>query len=77
VSAIQKQAEKLSTKLSLPAILTNRPKRLPRFFCKLHPLVSTTTSVEVALKMALGYWHNIGKQRMRTMHREDEMRRLF
>ncbi|MDH2357537.1 adenosylmethionine--8-amino-7-oxononanoate transaminase [Bradyrhizobium sp. SSUT112] len=70
VSAIQEQAGKLNQIIFAgythePAeqlaaqLLKLAPDRLAHVFFS----DSGATSVEVALKMAVGYWHNIGKQR--------------
>ncbi|WP_027515962.1 adenosylmethionine--8-amino-7-oxononanoate transaminase [Bradyrhizobium sp. WSM1417] len=70
VSAIQEQAGKLNQIIFAgythePAeqlaaqLLKLAPDRLAHVFFS----DSGSTSVEVALKMAVGYWHNIGKQR--------------
>ncbi len=70
VSAIQKQAEKLNQ--TIFAGYTHEPaEEVAALLLKIAPpgldhvffSDSGSTSVEVALKMALGYWHNIGKQR--------------
>jgi adenosylmethionine-8-amino-7-oxononanoate aminotransferase len=74
VGAIQKQAEKLNQIIFAghthepaeevaAAILKLAPSGLEYVFFS----DSGSTSVEVALKMALGYWHNIGKQRSRIV----------
>jgi adenosylmethionine---8-amino-7-oxononanoate aminotransferase len=72
VSAIQRQAEKLNQIIFAghthepaeevaAAILKVAPRGLEHVFFS----DSGSTSVEVALKMALGYWHNIGRPRTR------------
>jgi adenosylmethionine---8-amino-7-oxononanoate aminotransferase len=72
VSAIQRQAEKLNQIIFAghthepaeevaAAILKLAPRGLDYVFFS----DSGSTSVEVALKMALGYWHNIGEPRTR------------
>ncbi|MCK1744461.1 adenosylmethionine--8-amino-7-oxononanoate transaminase [Bradyrhizobium sp. 139] len=74
VSAIQEQAGKLNQVIFAgythePAeevaelILNVAPRGLDHVFFS----DSGSTSVEVALKMALGYWHNIGKRRTRIV----------
>jgi adenosylmethionine---8-amino-7-oxononanoate aminotransferase len=74
VGAIQKQAEKLNQIIFAghthepaeevaAAILKLAPPGLDYVFFS----DSGSTSVEVALKMALGYWHNIGKPRSRIV----------
>ncbi|TAK47272.1 MAG: adenosylmethionine--8-amino-7-oxononanoate transaminase [Xanthobacteraceae bacterium] len=74
VSAIQKQAEKLNQIIfaghthepaeEVAALLLNlAPCGLDYVFFS----DSGSTSVEVALKMALGYWHNIGQPRTRIV----------
>jgi adenosylmethionine---8-amino-7-oxononanoate aminotransferase len=74
VSAIQKQAEKLNQIIFAghthePAeevtalLLELAPRGLDYVFFS----DSGSTSVEVALKMALGYWHNTGKPRTRIV----------
>jgi adenosylmethionine-8-amino-7-oxononanoate aminotransferase len=74
VGAIQKQAEKLNQIIFAghthepaeevaAAILKLAPPGLEYVFFS----DSGSTSVEVALKMALGYWHNIGKPRSRIV----------
>jgi len=74
VSAIQKQAEKLNQIIF--AGHTHEPaEEVAALLLKLAPRGldyvffsdSGSTSVEVALKMALGYWHNIGKPRSRIV----------
>lgn len=74
VSAIQKQAEKLNQIIF--AGHTHEPaEEVAALLLKLAPRGldyvffsdSGSTSVEVALKMALGYWHNIGKRRTRIV----------
>ncbi|MBR1087640.1 adenosylmethionine--8-amino-7-oxononanoate transaminase [Bradyrhizobium manausense] len=74
VSAIQKQAEKLNQ--TIFAGYTHEPaEEVAALLLKIAPpgldhvffSDSGSTSVEVALKMALGYWHNIGKQRTRIV----------
>src|ERR1700761_4801894 len=74
VRAIQKQAEQLNqiifagfthepAEAVAAAILKVAPKGLDYVFFS----DSGSTSVEVALKMALGYWHNIGEPRRRIV----------
>jgi adenosylmethionine-8-amino-7-oxononanoate aminotransferase len=74
VSAIQKQAEQLNQIIFAghthepaeevaSAILKLAPRGLDYVFFS----DSGSTSVEVALKMALGYWHNIGQPRTRIV----------
>ena len=74
VRAIQKQAEQLNQIIFAgfthepaeevaTAILKLAPSGLEHVFFS----DSGSTSVEVALKMALGYWHNIGKPRSRIV----------
>jgi adenosylmethionine---8-amino-7-oxononanoate aminotransferase len=74
VSAIRKQAEKLNQIIFAgythepaeevaAAILKLAPPGLDYVFFS----DSGSTSVEVALKMALGYWHNIGERRTRIV----------
>ena len=74
VRAIQKQAEQLNQIIFAgfthepaeevaAAILKLAPSGLEHVFFS----DSGSTSVEVALKMALGYWHNIGKPRTRIV----------
>jgi adenosylmethionine-8-amino-7-oxononanoate aminotransferase len=74
VGAIRKQAEKLNQIIFAghthepaeelaAAILKLAPRGLEYVFFS----DSGSTSVEVALKMALGYWHNIGKPRSRIV----------
>lgn len=74
VSAIQKQAKKLNqiifaghthepAEAVAAALLTLAPDGLDYVFFS----DSGSTSVEVALKMALGYWHNIGEPRSRIV----------
>jgi adenosylmethionine-8-amino-7-oxononanoate aminotransferase len=74
VSAIQKQAEQLNQIIF--AGYTHEPaEQLARSLLKFAPRTldyvffsdSGSTSVEVALKMALGYWHNIGEPRSRIV----------
>jgi adenosylmethionine---8-amino-7-oxononanoate aminotransferase len=74
VSAIQKQAEKLNQIIF--AGHTHEPaEEVAALLLKLAPRGldyvffsdSGSTSVEVALKMALGYWHNIGEPRTRVV----------
>jgi adenosylmethionine---8-amino-7-oxononanoate aminotransferase len=74
VSAIQRQAERLNQIIFAgfthepaeevaAAILKIAPRGLEYVFFS----DSGSTSVEVALKMALGYWHNIGAPRTRIV----------
>ncbi len=74
VSAVRKQAEKLNQIIFAgythepaeevaAAILKLAPRGLDYVFFS----DSGSTSVEVALKMALGYWHNIGEKRTRIV----------
>src|SRR5580692_11311553 len=74
VRAIQKQAEQLNqiifaghthepAEAVAAAILKLAPRGLEHVFFS----DRGSTSVEVALKMALGYWHNIGKPRSRIV----------
>jgi adenosylmethionine-8-amino-7-oxononanoate aminotransferase len=74
VSAIQKQAEQLNQIIFAghthqpaeevaAAVLKLAPDGLEYVFFS----DSGSTSVEVALKMALGYWHNIGEPRTRIV----------
>jgi adenosylmethionine-8-amino-7-oxononanoate aminotransferase len=74
VSAIRKQAQKLNQIIFAgythepaeevaAAILKLAPRGLEYVFFS----DSGSTSVEVALKMALGYWHNIGEKRTRIV----------
>jgi adenosylmethionine-8-amino-7-oxononanoate aminotransferase len=74
VRAIQKQAEQLNqiifaghthepAEAVASAILKIAPRGLDYVFFS----DSGSTSVEVALKMALGYWHNIGEPRSRIV----------
>ncbi|MDI4233227.1 adenosylmethionine--8-amino-7-oxononanoate transaminase [Bradyrhizobium sp. Arg237L] len=74
VSAIQKQAEQLNQIIfaghthepaeeSAALLLKLAPRGLDYVFFS----DSGSTSVEVALKMALGYWHNIGEPRSRIV----------
>jgi adenosylmethionine-8-amino-7-oxononanoate aminotransferase len=74
VSAIQKQAERLNQIIF--AGYTHEPaEEVAAAVLKLAPVGldyvffsdSGSTSVEVALKMALGYWRNIGKPRSRIV----------
>lgn len=74
VSAIQKQAEKLNQVIF--AGYTHEPaeevaalllKLAPRGLDHVFFSDSGSTSVEVALKMALGYWRNIGEPRSRIV----------
>ncbi|WIW50230.1 adenosylmethionine--8-amino-7-oxononanoate transaminase (plasmid) [Bradyrhizobium sp. 62B] len=74
VSAIQEQAAKLNQVIF--AGYTHDPaEKVAELLLKLAPRGldhvffsdSGSTSVEVALKMALGYWHNIGKKRTRIV----------
>jgi len=74
VNAIQKQAEQLNQIIF--AGYTHEPaEELAVQLLKLTPpgldyvffSDSGSTSVEVALKMALGYWHNIGERRSRIV----------
>jgi len=74
VSAIQKQAETLNQ--TIFAGYTHEPaEEFAALLLKFAPVGldyvffsdSGSTSVEVALKMALGYWHNIGKKRTRIV----------
>jgi adenosylmethionine---8-amino-7-oxononanoate aminotransferase len=74
VNAIQSQAEKLNQIIFAgythepaeevaAAVLELAPRGLDYVFFS----DSGSTSVEVALKMALGYWHNVGKPRTRIV----------
>ncbi|MCK1525008.1 adenosylmethionine--8-amino-7-oxononanoate transaminase [Bradyrhizobium sp. 17] len=74
VRAIQEQAAKLTQIIFAgyshdPAeeVAKELLKRAPRGLDHVFFSDSGSASVEVALKMALGYWHNIGKQRIRIV----------
>lgn len=74
VSAIQEQAGKLNqiifagyTHDPAEEIAAELLKLAPRGLDHVFFSDSGSASVEVALKMALGYWHNIGKQRIRIV----------
>ncbi|MGY4509556.1 adenosylmethionine--8-amino-7-oxononanoate transaminase [Bradyrhizobium sp. USDA 3650] len=74
VSAIQKQAEKLNqivfaghTHEPAEEVAALLLKLAPRGLDYVFFSDSGSTSVEVALKMALGYWNNIGERRTRIM----------
>lgn len=74
VSAIQEQAGKLNQIIFAgythdPAedVAAQLLKLAPRGLDHVFFSDSGSASVEVALKMALGYWHNIGKQRIRIV----------
>ncbi len=74
VSAIQEQAGKLNqiifagyTHDAAEEVAALLLKVTPRGLEHVFFSDSGSTSVEVALKMALGYWHNIGKQRSRVV----------
>jgi adenosylmethionine-8-amino-7-oxononanoate aminotransferase len=82
VNAIQKQAERLNQIIFAghthePAeelaaqLLKSTPRNLEYVFFS----DSGSTSVEVALKMALGYWNNIGKPRLSRRHRRNHVGR--
>lgn len=74
VSAIQEQAGKLN-QIIFAGYTHDPAEELAAQLLKLAPRGldyvffsdSGSTSVEVALKMALGYWHNIGQQRRRIV----------
>ncbi|MCK1466952.1 adenosylmethionine--8-amino-7-oxononanoate transaminase [Bradyrhizobium sp. CW10] len=74
VSAIQEQAGKLN-QIIFAGYAHDPAEELAAQLLKLAPRGldyvffsdSGSTSVEVALKMALGYWHNIGQQRRRIV----------
>ena len=75
VAAIKQRSAAGSTRSSSPASRTSRPRRLARGLLDIAPpglahvffSDSGSTSVEVALKMALGYWRNIGEPRRRIV----------
>ncbi len=74
VRAIQKQAAELNqiifaghTHEPAEAVATELLKLAPKGLDYVFFSDSGSTSVEVALKMALGYWHNIGKPRTRII----------
>lgn len=74
VSAIQEQASKLNqiifagyTHDPAEEVAAQLLKLAPRGLDHVFFSDSGSASVEVALKMALGYWHNIGKQRIRIV----------
>ncbi|UPK00084.1 adenosylmethionine--8-amino-7-oxononanoate transaminase [Bradyrhizobium sp. 172] len=74
VSAIQEQAGKLNqiifagyTHDPAEELAAQLLKVAPRGLDYVFFSDSGSTSVEVALKMALGYWHNIGQQRRRIV----------
>src|SRR5580692_5450958 len=74
VSAIQRQAEQLNqiifaghTHEPAEEVATALLKLAPRGLDYVFFSDSGSTSVEVALKMALGYWHNIGEPRTRIV----------
>lgn len=74
VSAIQEQAGKLNqiifagyTHDAAEELAAQLLKLAPRGLDYVFFSDSGSTSVEVALKMALGYWHNIGQQRRRIV----------
>ena len=74
VRAIQEQAEQLNqiifagyTHEPAEAVAAELLKLAPRGLDYVFFSDSGSTSVEVALKMALGYWHNIGKPRTRIV----------
>lgn len=74
VSAIQEQASKLNqiifagyTHDPAEEVAAQLMKLAPRGLDHVFFSDSGSASVEVALKMALGYWHNIGKQRIRIV----------
>jgi adenosylmethionine---8-amino-7-oxononanoate aminotransferase len=74
VDAIRKQAEKLN-QIIFPGYTHEPAEEVAAALLKLAPRGldyvffsdSGSTSVEVALKMALGYWHNIGEKRTRIV----------
>src|ERR1700754_2391576 len=74
VSAIQQQAERLNqiifaghTHEPAEEVAAQLLKLTPRNLEYVFFSDSGSTSVEVALKMALGYWNNIGKPRSRIV----------
>ncbi|QQO23646.1 adenosylmethionine--8-amino-7-oxononanoate transaminase [Bradyrhizobium diazoefficiens] len=74
VSAIQQQASKLNqiifagyTHDPAEEVAAQLLKLAPRGLDHVFFSDSGSASVEVALKMALGYWHNIGEQRIRIV----------
>ena len=74
VRAIQKQAERLNqiifaghTHEPAEEVASAMLKLAPRGLDYVFFSDSGSTSVEVALKMALGYWHNIGEMRSRIV----------
>jgi adenosylmethionine-8-amino-7-oxononanoate aminotransferase len=74
VRAIQKQAEQLNqiifaghTHEPAEEVASAMLKLAPRGLDYVFFSDSGSTSVEVALKMALGYWHNIGEMRSRIV----------
>ncbi|PDT64345.1 adenosylmethionine--8-amino-7-oxononanoate transaminase [Bradyrhizobium ottawaense] len=74
VEAIQEQAGKLN-QIIFAGYTHDPAEKVAELLLRLAPCGldhvffsdSGSTSVEVALKMALGYWHNIGKQRKRIV----------
>ncbi|MGY4502224.1 adenosylmethionine-8-amino-7-oxononanoate aminotransferase [Bradyrhizobium sp. GM24.11] len=74
VRAIQEQADKLN-QIIFAGYTHDRAEEVAALLLKLAPAGldyvffsdSGSTSVEVAFKMALGYWRNIGKQRTRIV----------
>jgi adenosylmethionine---8-amino-7-oxononanoate aminotransferase len=74
VRAIQKQAERLNqiifaghTHEPAEEVASAMLKLAPRGLDYVFFSDSGSTSVEVALKMALGYWHNVGRPRSRIV----------
>ncbi|MHB0790545.1 adenosylmethionine--8-amino-7-oxononanoate transaminase [Bradyrhizobium sp. 5.13L] len=74
VSAIQEQASKLNqiifagyTHDPAEEVAAQLLKLAPRGLDHVFFSDSGSASVEIALKMALGYWHNIGEQRIRIV----------